>query len=549
MINKITDSYYFKVFKYIKYVKKEIVFLLIITFIRGTVNFPLPNAIQMFFDDLSASNDNRFFIDIAFIVFLIVTGLVMGYIGNIRTQKIGHQLTLMIRNTLLKKLLSLPYKELITLKTGDVVSRITGDSLVFKEYIMSVVIEPIISAILIVVYIIILMRINLMLALITLISLPLLSLVIMFYHKKTTQASFTYREKYGYLYNKLIELFTSLKLIKAMNFEEKHEHLMNQTFETVKNSGIKVETLAIRSTFFNSLITGLGQLTVLIIGGFLTVKGNMTFAQFISFYMFLQMAYSPIQTITIAFASYQKGIGMLKRVFDVIDLETENKRHMSGKSFKTGDIDVSNVAFAYTEDKKILDHFSCRFKEKAINVIVGHSGVGKTTLMDLLLRLYTPVKGKITIGGIDLSEASSESFANKIGVFTQETVIFDGSIAENIAYYKPDSTLKEIKAAAKKAHIHDYIQGLENQYDTLTGERGNKLSGGEKARIALARIFLKEPEIIFMDEPTSNIDQQTEEIIYDSLKRLKTKSTIIMIAHKKISFSIADYVIDMERNC
>jgi len=473
----------------------------------------------------------------------------MGYIGNIRTQKIGHQLTLMIRNTLLKKLLSLPYKELITLKTGDVVSRITGDSLVFKEYIMSVVIEPIISAILIAVYILILMRLNLLLALITLISLPLLSLVIMFYHKKTTQASFAYRENYGYLYNKLIELFSSLKLIKAMNFEEKHERLMNHTFETVKDSGIKVETLAIRSTFFNSLITGLGQLTVLIIGGFLTVKGKMTFAQFISFYMFLQMAYSPIQTITIAFASYQKGIGMLKRVFDVIDLEAENKRHQPGKTIKTGDIDISNVAFAYTEDKKILDHFSCRFKEKAINVIIGHSGVGKTTLMDLLLRLYTPEKGKITIGGINLSEASTESFAEKIGVFTQETVIFDSSIAENITYYKPDSTLKEIKAAAKKAHIHDYIQGLENQYDTLTGERGNKLSGGEKARIALARIFLKEPDIIFMDEPTSNIDQQTEEIIYDSLKRLKTKSTIIMIAHKKSAVSIADYVIDMERNC
>ena len=116
MINKITDSYYFKVFKYLKYVKKEIVFLLIITFIRVSVNFPLPNAIQMFFDDLSASNDNRYFINIVFIVFLIVTELVMGYIGNIRTQKIGHQLTRMIRNTPLKKLLSLPYKELIWVK-------------------------------------------------------------------------------------------------------------------------------------------------------------------------------------------------------------------------------------------------------------------------------------------------------------------------------------------------------------------------------------------------------------------------------------------------
>jgi ATP-binding cassette subfamily B protein len=228
------------------------------------------------------------------------------------------------------------------------------------------------------------------------------------------------------------------------------------------------------------------------------------------------------------------------------NIRTQKIGHqLTVKRIKTEDIDVSNVEFAYTEDKKILDHFSCRFKEKAINVIIGHSGVGKTTLMDLLLRLYTPVKGEITIGGIDLSDLSSESFANRIGVFTQETIIFDGSIAQNIAYYKPDSTLKEIKAAAKKAHIHDYIQGLENQYDTLTGERGNKLSGGEKARIALARIFLKEPEIIFMDEPTSNIDQQTEEIIYDSLKRLKTKSTIIMIAHKKSAVSIADHVIDM----
>ncbi len=547
-MNSFFDSYYFKIFNYIRYAKKDVIVLLSITFIRVLMNFPLPNVIQSFFDNMSVGNEKVFLSDVVLILFLIMGGLVIGYVGGIRTQKIGHRLTLIIRNKLLKKILSLPYGDLTKMKMGDAVSRITGDSMVFKEYIMSVVIEPIISIILIVVYVIILMRINLLLALITLISLPLLSLVIWFYHKRTTEASFAYRDKYGMLYNKLIELFSSLKLIKAMNYEKKHEQLMDQQFSSLKSAGLKVEKLSIRSNFFSSLITGLGQLSVLIIGGTLTAKGEMTFAQFISFYMFLQMAYAPIQSITIAFASYQRGIGMLKRVFDIIEGQENEGQDNGKKTMNLGDIEISNVDFGYISDKKILKNFSCVLKEKAINVIIGQSGVGKTTLMDLLLRLYFPERGMIRFGGTDLREISSKAFAEKIGVFTQETVIFDGSIAENIAYYKPDSSSEEIVEAAKKAHIHDYIQGLEDGYDTLTGERGNKLSGGEKARIALARIFLKEPQIIFMDEPTSNIDPQTESIIYDSLNILKVKSTIIMIAHKESAISIADHVIELYKS-
>ncbi|HPJ90228.1 MAG TPA: ABC transporter ATP-binding protein [Thermotogota bacterium] len=547
MFQKMHESYYFKIFKYIKYAKRDILFLILITAIRVILNFPLPDAIQRFFDNMSSGNEGGFLTDIGLIVFLIVAGLLSGYIGSLRTQKIGYHLTLMIRSTLLKKVLSLPYKKLSALRTGDVVSRITGDSAVFKEYIMSVVIEPIISVILIVVYVIILMRLNLLLALITLCSLPILSLVIKFYHKKTTDASFAYRDNYGILYNKLIELFNSMKLIKAMHFEERHERQMNVYFNDVKDTGLKVERLSIRSTFFSSLITNIGQLCVLIIGGYLTGKGEMTFAQFISFYMFLQLAYAPIQSVTIAFASYQKGLGMLKRVFDILDTSSDEEANAGTIPVPDGDISVSGVDFAYTPDKKILNDFSCTFKANALNVVIGHSGVGKTTLMDLLLRLYAPEAGNIQIGGIDLKELASVSFTDKIGVFTQETVIFDGTIAENIAYYKPNSTHEEIVAAAEKAHIKDYIQTLENGYDTLTGERGNKLSGGERARIALARIFLKEPEIIFMDEPTSNIDPQTEQVIYDSLKILKEKSTIIMIAHKESAMAIADNVIDMNQ--
>lgn len=460
-------------------------------------------------------------------------------------EKIGHGLTCLIRNQLLQKLLAQPYDNLVEQRTGDVVSRITGDSSLFQEYIMNVIINPLISGIMLVVYTIILFRINVTLSLITVLSFPLLALIISAYHQKTMNASFAYRDGYGEMYNKLIELFGAMKLVKAMKYEDRHSQDLAVTFEDLQDSGIEMNRLASRSTYLNALVTNINLLVVLIFGGYLTATGQLSFAQFISYYIFLQMAYSPIETITIAFASYQKGIGMLQRVFEILELEDQGPKQFGKEPFVYGDIEVKGVGFAYQDSRQIFSDYSCTLKKNSINVIVGPSGVGKTTLLDLALNLYTPQTGFIEIAGQDLQSMDPGDYAAHVALFTQEAIIFDDTIANNIAYFKPESTREEIMAAAKRAQIHNYIQSLDQGYDSLTGERGNRLSGGEKARIVLARIFLKQPALIFMDEPTSNIDSETERIVYHALTELKIHSTIVMIAHNKEALTIADHVIDL----
>jgi len=546
---KLKDNYYFRIIGYLRFFKTDVFFLMLITGIRIALAFPLPGAIQSFFDSLGEKQEGSFIANILLVSFLLLANVIVGYFGNLKLQKIGYGLTYLIRKNLLKKILEIPYAEVIDFKTGDVVSRITGDTMLFKEFIMSIVIDPIISMLLLSVYIIILFKINVYLTLAILVTFPILSLVIKIYHRKTMKASFDYRDKYSEVYIKLLEIFNGLKLIKSMKYENRHEKEMDNNFEVLSNAGIKMENLGSKSSSMSSFIINCGLLAVLVLGGYFTSNGTMTLAGFISFYMFLQLAYNPIDSITLAFSFYQKASGMMNRVFEILN---HNTGKISGKiksekseKFFNGDINIRDLSFSYDGNTKIFDKFSCKFLKNSINVVMGHSGAGKTTLFDLLLKLYSPDEGSVLVDDINLNDVSHEEYAKHIGVFTQDPFILDTTIEENIRYYSPDSSLEDVIKAAKEAHIDEYVQLLEDKYDTMTGERGNRLSGGEKARIAMARIFLKKPAIIFLDEPTSNIDSQTEKIIYDSLIKLRQTSTIIMIAHKESAKDIADNIVDL----
>lgn len=541
---KIMDSFYFKIIRYLKYFKRHICILSILTIIRIAVTFPVPKAIEVFFEALAGNKAYHFLTMVPVISFLILFRIIFEYISNIEMQKIGYSLTCFIQNKLMEKILAQSFRDLTGVKTGDTVAKITGDSSLFQEYVMNVIINPIISGIMLTVYIVILFKINVALTLVTVISFPLLGIIIGVYHEKNVKAACVYRDRFGILYNRLIELFGALKLIKAMHYEQRHKFEIGKEFGNLKDSGIKMSRIGSTSAFFTALVMNANLLTVLIFGGYLSAMGKLTLAQFIPYYMFLQLSYSPIESITVAFGGYQKGLGMLKRVFDILLLE--DKKEESGKGhFEYGDITVKNLGFSYSNGLKIFDNFNCSFKKNAINVIVGSSGKGKTTLLDILLKLYNPEKGSITLGGTPINVIQPSDYAAHIAVFTQAPVIFDDTISQNISYFKQESSMAEIEEAAKQAHLDAHIQTLEHKYDTQVGERGNNLSGGECARIGLARIFLKKPSIIFMDEPTANIDGATEKIIYDALKQLKEHSMIIMIAHNKSALSIADNIIDL----
>ncbi len=537
-------SYFYKIAAYLRFFKKETVLLIVVTLARMAAALPVPEVIRRFFDSVAAGDNSNLVLSALLLSGLFLFGVWAGYLSDIRTQNIGHGLTNLIRGQLTEKILQLPYAELTKQRTGDAIARITGDSSVFQEYIMSVVINPLINAVLLLVYTAILFRIHTALSLVIVLSFPVLALIIGVFHKKTMEASFAFREGYGGMYNQLTELFFALKLIKAKKYEKRHGEYLKQTYDGVRQAGIKMNRLGSKSTHLNSLVINLNLLAVLIFGGYLTMSGQLSLAGFLSYYLILQLTYAPIESITIAFSSYQQGIGMLERVFEILEAGSEQEKQ-KGASFQPGKVKLDELTFAYPDSRNIFNGFSEELKPNAINVIVGPSGSGKTTLLDLLLNLYSPDFGTISIGNQLLGEIDKKDYADQIAIFTQEAIIFDTTIGQNIAYFKPGASPAEIRAAAQKAKIDDYIQTLENKYETLTGERGNRLSGGEKARIVLARVFLQKPALIFMDEPTANIDSETEQVIYDSLLELKKDSTIVLITHNRDALKIADHVIDL----
>ena len=538
---------YGKIFKYLKQFSGEIIVLSLLTVVRIALTLPIPKTIDLLFMQLESRQLKQVAFWIGVVSALLLVTVVIEFISNLLIQKIGHSLTCAVRKELLQKILAQPYAMLLNLKTGDTIERISGDSMIFQEFVMGLVINPSIALVMLIVYSIVLFRLNVILTCIIVLSVILSVIVASAYHTKIVNASFKFRNGYGVLYNRLIELFSSLKLIKSMNYEDKHLHQFDVEFQTLRDDGKRMENIMSQSTFFNAFITTANLLLILIVGGYLIATKRFSVGQFISYYIFFQFVNLPIATLTAAIGGYQKSLSLIKRVFELMDMpsqiEHEEKQMITDTPFVYGDIQVKNVSFAYDNGNQIFTNFNCTFKKNAINVITGASGAGKTTLLDMLLKLYKPSTGEILVSSKNLNSISHAEYAKNIAVFTQNAIIFDDTVRNNISYFKEDASQDEIIAAAKKAHIHDYILTLPEQYKTITGESGNKLSGGESARIVLARIFLKQPSLIFMDEPTANIDGETEAIIYEALQELKSGSLIIVIAHTKTILPIADNVI------
>lgn len=538
---------YGKIFKYLKQFRGEIVVLSSLMVVRIALTLPIPKTIDLFFMQLENQKLKQVALWIGVVSALLLVTVAIEFISNLLIQKIGHSLTCVVRKELLQKILAQPYARLLNLKTGDTIERISGDSMIFQEFVMGLVINPSIAVVMLIVYAIVLFRLNVILTCIIVLSVILSIILASAYHTKIVNASFKFRNGYGALYNRLIELFSSLKLIKSMNYEDKHLHQFDAEFQTLRDDGKCMENIMSQSTFFNAFITTANLLLILIVGGYLIATKRFSVGQFISYYIFLQFVNAPIATLTAAIGGYQKSLSLIKRVFELMDMpsqiEHDEKQMITDTPFVYGDIQVKNLSFAYDNGNQIFTNFNCTFKKNAINVITGASGAGKTTLLDMLLKLYKPNTGEILVNSENLNSISHAEYAKNIAVFTQNAIIFDDTVRNNISYFKEDASQDEIIAAAKKAHIHDYILTLPEQYKTTTGESGNKLSGGERARIVLARIFLKQPSFIFMDEPTANIDGETEAIIYEALQELKSGSLIIVIAHTKTILPLADNVV------
>ncbi|MFO7888085.1 MAG: ABC transporter ATP-binding protein [Eubacteriales bacterium] len=322
-------------------------------------------------------------------------------------------------------------------------------------------------------------------------------------------------------------------------FDEGNIHFRNSKQDAYK-------TMAEFHTGINFSTNFLNLLTIAL-GGYFVYIGNISYGDLVAFILYINFFMEPIKRLTNFTQQFQDGMSGFERFLEILDIPPkikDIKKPITLKNIK-GSIRIENVEFSYDDDNesKVLQNIDIDIKAGTTMAIVGPSGGGKTTLCHLIPRFYDVTKGKITIDGIDIKDASVKSLRKNIGLVQQSVFLFTGTIKENIKYGNIDARDEEVVEAAKKASIHDFIMSLPNRYDTYIGERGVKLSGGQQQRISIARIFLKNPPILILDEATSALDNATEILIQKSLERLSKGRTTLVIAHRLSTIQNADEII------
>jgi ABC-type multidrug transport system fused ATPase/permease subunit len=342
------------------------------------------------------------------------------------------------------------------------------------------------------------------------------------------------------------ESFAGVRTIKAYMREDFQEEIVGQRLKGLRDIYIKTNWFGIVSTIGTSFLTALSITFVLWYGSRSVMTGRMTLGEVFAVLSFLSFLYGPINSFVAANLRIQQSAVSIHRIYEFL---TEPQERRAGESLQKvdGKIEFRDVSFAYTPDSDVLNNVSFTIRPGTAVALVGRTGAGKSTLVNLLLGFYGTQKGQVLVDDHDIDGLSLETLRGSIGVVDQQTFLFSGTILENIRFGRPAATFEEVVAASKQSYADEFIDRLPNGYETLVGERGVRLSGGQCQRIALARMFLKDPQILILDEAVSAIDSESERYIQRALGPLISTRTTIVIAHRLSSLLLADYVIVLEQ--
>ncbi len=433
-------------------------------------------------------------------------------------------------------------------QTGDLMSRVINDTRDFELLYAHIIPDMITNFVTFAGVLIVLLTINPKLALITGIPLPLILASGFVFAKKVQPYFRINQKKVGELNAKLQDNLSGVHEIQSFGREDYERDKVNEkNFEQVK---AMLQALKISAVFHPSVefISSIGTILVVGFGGYLAMTEGLMVADIVAFMLYLSMFYAPIAGLANLLESMQQSLAGAERVIAILDapFEIADKDGAKDCGRVNGSITFEHVDFSYQEDMPILKNVSFHCEAGKMLALVGPTGVGKTTLTQLISRFYEPSSGHILIDGKDIKDMTLESLRRNISPVLQDTFLFNGTIAENIGYAKPDATAEEIRQAAIAANIHDDIMAMPDNYDTQVGERGLRLSGGQKQRVAIARAILRKSPIIILDEATASVDVETEQQIQKAIAGIAGSRTIVAIAHRLSTIRNADMILVLE---
>ena len=433
-------------------------------------------------------------------------------------------------------------------QTGDLMSRVVNDTRDFELLYAHMIPETITNLVTFLGVLIVLLTINVKLALITCAPIPLILISSVIFSKKVRPFFRISQKKMGELNGKLQDNLSGIHEIQSFGREEyETEKVDEKNFEHIR---AMLQALKISAIFHPSVefISSLGTILVVGFGGYLAYLDGLRVEDIVAFLLYLGLFYGPVTGLANLLENMQQSMAGAERVLAILDTPCEIQDKVNAVPLENvqGGIRFDHVSFSYSNDIPVLKdvYFNC--EPGKMLALVGPTGVGKTTLTQLISRFYEPTEGHILIDGKDISDVTMESLRRCISPVLQDTFLFNGSIAENIGYAVPDATMEEIREAAMAANIHDDIMAMPDGYDTQVGERGLRLSGGQKQRVAIARAILRKSPIIILDEATASVDVETEQQIQKAIAGIAGTRTIIAIAHRLSTIRNADKILVIE---